>query len=175
MARIHKYPNQGTLRKGEPCSFLCFENISPLFIPNLSLLGLTIGLSIRFFSTTVVYNDLDSYQENQVEDNPLLSSPSKYYPPPLSSSAKSASTSSQESQKNIKRKSKKKKLGHGGMEPTIADQVGGISVATASHASSTNTIQKPKKIGCKLKFPCKLCKGDHLTYLCLVLPNVGRV
>jgi hypothetical protein len=35
-----------------------------------------------------------------------------------------------------------------------------------SHAVGIDSFEKPRWIGRKPKFPCKLCKGDHLTHLC---------
>jgi hypothetical protein len=50
--------------------------------------------------------------------------------------------------------------------PTSASHVGDVQPTTASHAGSIDSIEKPRRIGCKPKFPCNLCKGDHLTHLC---------
>jgi hypothetical protein len=41
------------------------------------------------------------------------------------------------------------------MSPTIVNDVGGIHI-----------IDKPRHVRHKPKFLCRLCKGDHLTYLC---------
>jgi hypothetical protein len=41
-----------------------------------------------------------------------------------------------------------------------------MSPATASHVGGIHTIEKPRRIRCKPKFLCRLCKGDHLTRLC---------
>jgi hypothetical protein len=38
-----------------------------------------------------------------------------------------------------------------------------MSPATTSHAGGIHTIEKPKHIGHKPKFLCRICKGDHLT------------
>lgn len=35
--------------------------------------------------------------------------------------------------------------------------------------------QKPRCRSFKPKFPCKKCKGDHLTYLCSSIPMVPRI
>jgi hypothetical protein len=51
--------------------------------------------------------------------------------------------------------------------PTSASHVGDVKPTTASHARGINSVEKPRRIGRKPKFPCKLCKGDHLTHLCL--------
>jgi hypothetical protein len=41
-----------------------------------------------------------------------------------------------------------------------------MSPATASHVGGIDMIEKPRRIGHKPKFLCRLCKGDHLTHLC---------
>jgi hypothetical protein len=55
-------------------------------------------------------------------------------------------------------------LGGGGKKPTIA-----------SHARSIDFVEKPTQIGCKPKFPCNICKGDHLTHLFPSLPEARRL
>jgi hypothetical protein len=55
---------------------------------------------------------------------------------------------------------------------TFASHVGDVQPTTASHVGGINFIEKPRRIGCKPKFPCKLCKGDHLTHMCPDIPEV---
>jgi hypothetical protein len=50
-----------------------------------------------------------------------------------------------------------------------------MKLATSIHARGIDFVEKPRRIGRKPKFPCKLCKGDHLTHLCLGLPEVQRL
>jgi hypothetical protein len=68
----------------------------------------------------------------------------------------------------------------GQTSPTYATQVGdqhlattshprGNPPATASHVGGIDMVEKPRHIECKPKFPCNLCKGYHLTHLCLVI------
>jgi hypothetical protein len=59
--------------------------------------------------------------------------------------------------------------------PTSASHVGEVQPTTTSHAGGIDSIEKPRRIGRKPKFPCKLCKGDHLTHLCLGIPEVQRL
>jgi hypothetical protein len=59
--------------------------------------------------------------------------------------------------------------------PTSAIHVGDVQPATAIHAGGIDSIDKLRWIGCKPKFPCKLCKGDHLTHLCPSLLEVQRL
>jgi hypothetical protein len=49
--------------------------------------------------------------------------------------------------------------------PTSASHVGDVQPATASHVGGIGSVKKPRRIGHKPKFPCNLCKGDHLTHL----------
>jgi hypothetical protein len=58
---------------------------------------------------------------------------------------------------------------------TSASHVGDVQPTTASHAGGINSVEKPRWIGRKPKFPCKLCKGDHLTHLCPGIPEVQRL
>jgi hypothetical protein len=59
--------------------------------------------------------------------------------------------------------------------PTSASHVGDVQPTTASHAGGIDSVEKPRRIGCKPKFPCNICKGDHLTHLCPGLPEVRRL
>jgi hypothetical protein len=47
-----------------------------------------------------------------------------------------------------------------------ASHAGSMSPATTSHAGGIHTIEKPRRVRCKPKFLCMLCKGHHLTHLC---------
>jgi hypothetical protein len=47
-----------------------------------------------------------------------------------------------------------------------------VQLATASHAGDIYFFEKPRRIGRKPKFSCKLCKGDHFTHLCPGIPEV---
>jgi hypothetical protein len=75
-----------------------------------------------------------------------------------------------------------------GKSPVTASHTGNRSTASASHVINPSltfvshvgdvqptilyscwgidSVEKPIWIGCKPKFPCKICKGDHLTHLC---------
>jgi hypothetical protein len=50
-----------------------------------------------------------------------------------------------------------------------------VQPTTSSHAGGINSIEKPRRIGHNPKFPCKLCKGYHLTHLFPRLPEVRRL
>ena len=59
--------------------------------------------------------------------------------------------------------------------PTFASHVGYVQPNTAIHVGGIDSIEKPRYIGCKPKFPCNLCKGDHLPHLCPSLPKARRL
>jgi hypothetical protein len=50
-----------------------------------------------------------------------------------------------------------------------------MSPATTSHVGGINSVEKPRQIGCKTKFPCNLFKGDHLTHPCPRILVVRRL
>jgi hypothetical protein len=59
----------------------------------------------------------------------------------------------------------------------FASHVGSMSPAVASHAGGIDTVENPRCIGRnhpKPKFPCNVCKGDHLTHLCPAISMVQR-
>jgi hypothetical protein len=56
-----------------------------------------------------------------------------------------------------------------------ASHAGSMSSATASYARGIDTIDKPRRIGNKTKFLCRLCKRDHLTRLCPVIAVLRKV
>jgi hypothetical protein len=58
---------------------------------------------------------------------------------------------------------------------TSASRVGDVQPTIASHAGGINFVEKPRQIEHKTKFPCNLCKGDHLTHLCPGIPEVQRL
>ena len=61
MASVPEMTNEGTSSPREPFVFPYYENIGPPYIATLSLLGLTIGLLVWFFSTPVISNAGASY------------------------------------------------------------------------------------------------------------------
>jgi hypothetical protein len=58
---------------------------------------------------------------------------------------------------------------------TSASHVGYVKPTTIIHVVGINFVEKPRRLGCKPKFPCKLCKGDHLTHLCPGITEVQRL
>jgi hypothetical protein len=63
------------------------------------------------------------------------------------------------------------------IDPSLAfaSHVGDVKPTTSGHARGINSVEKPRQIGRKPNFPCKFCKGDHLTHLCPGIPEVQRL
>ena len=59
--------------------------------------------------------------------------------------------------------------------PTSASHVQDPLQTTASHVGGMEVDKKPGRRSFKPKFPCKICKGDHLTHLCPGIPEVQRI
>ena len=124
----------------------------------LLLHGLTIGLPIWLFSslvipcTPVASNPNPSLQEHQPHFDPSPSLQDVSSPISPSLHVESCSTSSQVDKKKKKNKQKTKS------QPITAPSAESVDLHT----------QKP----CKPKFPCRICKGDHLLKDCHVLALV---
>jgi hypothetical protein len=160
MASVPGSTNQGTHFPRKPFVFPSFGNVGPPYIENLSLLRLTIGLPMWLFSTPVFPNAASVSNDPSVSNaNP----PSREFKPPIdplpsshvaSSSFSSLSpdkildVSNQVDKKKRKRNIKKKKTQQGGKPPTTVESIEIIEKSTTKHRN--------------LKFPFRLCKGDHL-------------
>ena len=57
----------------------------------------------------------------------------------------------------------------------ISSSAGHVKRKQSSTASHVDTIDKTGRSKCKLKFPCMLCEGDHLTHKCPAITEVRRV
>jgi hypothetical protein len=77
--------------------------------------------------------------------------------------------------KNKKRKIKKKKNKQGTKLPTTVVHVGGNQLAIVNCTGSINDIDKPTKITRKPKFPCRICKGEHIIRYFPGIPKVLEV
>jgi hypothetical protein len=175
MASVPGMTNEGTPFLGEPFVFPSYRNIGPIHIATLSLPGLTIGLPVWLFSTQVVPNAVSASfvstypQENQPHVDPSPYSPMRFLSPyslARSSSISSSSPSERSKASNLvdkkkkKHKNKKKKNKQGSQLPTTAGHVGKDPV-TVNRAGSFDDA-KITQTTCKPKYPCKLCKGNHL-------------
>ena len=115
MAEIPESSNQEVPFHVDPCSFPSFGNVGPPMMATLSLPGLTIGLSVWFFSIPSVPNVPTASpvsspcQRNHNNTDHLPFGPVKSFPPSSSSSGESMVTSNQKSKKKKKKKKKSKK------------------------------------------------------------------
>jgi hypothetical protein len=175
MVSVPEMTNEGTPALGEPFIFPSYGNISPPHIATLSLPGLTIGLSMWFFSTQVIPNVVSASvistypQEHQPHVDPSPSSPvSSSFPSSLarspfvssSSSSESSEASNPVNKKKKKIKIKKKKDKQGSKPPNTVKHVGKqlvtvTRVGSVDDVKITQTTRKPK-------YPCRLCKGSHI-------------
>ena len=126
----------------------------------LSLPGLTIGLPVWLFSTSVVQNTAICQQSNQQLDDIEVSPPpsTSFVSPSHSSSSlgEASNPKNQVTEKKKKGKEKKKK------KPMIK---GG------NHASFG---ENPHTAPSKPKSPCVICKGDHYHRDCPCIPRILR-
>jgi hypothetical protein len=77
--------------------------------------------------------------------------------------------------KKKKRKNKKKKNKKEEKLPTTAGHVGSDQITYGHHSGSVYGVIKSNKKNRKPKFPCRLCKGDHLLMDCPGIPKVIEV
>ena len=151
MATSLKSIGQGLPLDGNPSPFPPFANASVPYKATLLLLGLTIDFPIWLLSTSVVPSVMNPIplspsfesRHNDSKVEPMPSSPVSLSSSPTSL-GESSTSSNQETKKNKKKKSDKCKATCATIAPSIP-QVG--------------TLPTPPW---KVKFPCKLCKGDHL-------------
>ena len=159
MATNLESTDQGIPFDGNPSPFPPFRNIGAPYMATLSLLGFTISFPIWLFSTSLVQNVVISPQsstpptrQNQplvdpkVDPLPSSSFVSSY--PSSSLPSESIGTSNQVAKKKKGKKKKKKQIQQRGNQATISLN------ATYDEKSSI----KPHKV----RYPCKLCVGDHL-------------
>jgi hypothetical protein len=100
-------------------------------------------------------------QEHQPPVDPFPSSPIVSSSLSSSSPSEILEASNQEAKKKKKRKNKKKKNKQGGNQPTTM--------------VSVDNVKKTTNIGRKPKFPCRICKGDHLLKHFPGIPKVLEV
>jgi hypothetical protein len=174
--------NGGTPSSGEPYTFPSFGNFGPPYVATLSLLGLTIGLPVWLFPTSVIPNPPNvSLAPNTLDvGTPPIHQPHVDFSP--SSSIKSPSispsspseisrASSQVDQEKKKWEEKKKKNPKRTKAPTTSD-VGSNKPVTVNSTGSVDEVNKIKRKNPKPKFPCSLCKGDHFLRDCPGLTQV---
>ena len=126
----------------------------------LSLSGLIVGFPIWLFLTSVIPSVPNSTQpyfspEQHHVDPKVNLSPSF----PISSPRSSSSSGESLDSNNQVAKKKKNKENKPGEKSTTID----------THVAN---IEKPRTPSCRVKFPCKLCEGDHLLRDCPGIPKV---
>jgi hypothetical protein len=158
--------NEGIPFTWVPFVFPSVGHVGPPYIATLTLLGLTIGLPVWLFSTLVNVNDPSASFVN----NPPLNHQPHVNPPPSSlvgssspyssSPSEISTTSNHKDKKKKKQKIKKKKTKKEKNLPTTAGHVGSDQETSRHHAGSVDGVITSKNRN--PKFPCRLCKGDHL-------------
>jgi hypothetical protein len=109
----------------------------------------------------VASQEISPPQEHQPLVDPFPSSPIVSSSLSSSSPGEILDASNQEAKKKKKRKNKKKKNKQGGNQPTTV--------------VSVDNVENPTNIGRKPKFPCRICKGDHLLNHFPGIPKVLEV
>ena len=160
MASPYGTTNQEVPFQGVPFVFPPSEGIGPPFIATLNIPGLNIGLLVWLFNLVIhitlnVSNVTSPRGEDRPKPNPAPSFPVVASSLSSSSLDQSSTVSSKMDKKKKKGKGKKKK------DKKEKKQ----QPSTLDGAYSKGTLRKPK-------FPCKLCKGDHLLKECPVLSRV---
>jgi len=162
MATFPEFTNPGILSDRNLDHFPPLGNVGAPYMAILSLPGLTIGLHVWLFSTSLVPNVLTTGQsvpppKQHHVDSKVDLSPSS----PVSTSSSSTSLgesldSSNQVAKKKKKKTKKKK-------------------SHRQEVKSTAQVGPPSAPPWKVKFPCKLCKDDHLLHDCPGIPKILEV
>ena len=165
MATFPESTSQGFPSDCNPSPFPSFGNVGAPYMATLSLPGLTLGLPVWLFSTSLV--------PAVSPTNPSVPPPEKHHvdskvdlSPSMPTSTSSSSTSPGESldssnpvAKKKKKKTKKKKAPKGEARST-------------SLTPSTPEVGSPSAPPRKVNFPCRLCKEDHLLRDCPGIPRV---
>ena len=169
MATFPGFTNPGIPTDRNPGHFAPFGNVVTPYMATLSLPGLTVGLPVWLFSTSLVPvvspsgPSVPPLEQHHVDSKVDLS-PST----PTSTSSSSTSPgdsldSSNQVAKKKKKKTKKKKSPKG--------ETASITLTP----SSPPEVGPPSAPSRKVKFPCRLCKEDHLLHNCPGIPRVLEV
>jgi hypothetical protein len=140
----------------------------------LNLVGFIIGLLVWFFSTLVISNapsasdEITPPQKKKPLVDPYPYSTLKFYFLYSSSPIEISVVSNQVDKK-------KKKNKHGEKLPTNTSHVGSNQSITINPYGSVDVGSNPPKKTRMPKFPCSICKGDHLIKYFPSLPKVLEV
>ena len=153
--------NQGVPLGGNPSPFSSWGDVGAPHMATLSLPGLTIGLPVWLFSTSLIQNTVipeqSSKQLDDTKATPQPSTSSDSPSPPSSSLDRAGKAQSQVTNKKKEKKKKEKKK-----EPKTT----GGNQASSSENPHT-ALSKPKS-------PCVICKGDHYHRDCPCIPWILR-
>jgi len=166
MATFPGFTSPSSPPDGNPGHFPPLGNVGAPYMEMLSLPGLTVGLPVWLFSTSLV---------------PTVSSTSPSVPPPeqhhvdpkmdLSPSTPTSTSSSStllgeslDSNHQVNKKKKKK--------PKKKKSPKGEAANAPLTLSSPPEVSPPSAPPRKVKFPCRLCKEDHLLRDCPGIPRI---
>jgi len=151
--------NQGIPLGGNPSPLSSWGDIGSPYMATLSLLGITIGLLVWLFSTSVIHNTVIPQQSNQQpDDTEVTPSPSTSFVSPSTSSSslgETSDTKNQVAKKKKKGKEKKKKPAKQGNNNA------------SSGENSHIKVSKPKN-------PCVICKEIHYHQDFPCIPQILR-
>ena len=150
--------NQGIPLGGNPSPFSYRGDVGAPHMATLSLPGLTIGLPVWLFSTSVVQNTTIPEQSNQqLDESRVTHQPSTSSPPSSSlDGAGKAKTQVTKEKKEKKKKEKKKK------EPK------------ANGGKRVSSSENPHTVPTRPKSAFVICKGDHYHRYCPCIPRILR-
>lgn len=176
MDKVPENTNHGTPMQGGLCGFPGFGNVGAPLMATLSLPGFTIGLPVWLFFSPVVLNAPNAsqtsnlYQEHKNNQDPLPSSSVTSASSLSTSFGEKIAPSSRSSKRNRRKKNKRHMKKQGGTQLTADSHVGCMKSTTTDHArgkiSTTENKVGGKRERGKVKLPCKLCTGNHLTHHC---------
>jgi hypothetical protein len=200
MDKVPNDTNQGSPSQGDYCALPFFGNVGVPFMATLYITGLNVGLPVWLGTIPNVSNALDASQLSTLFHGHHVDAPSsEKSSPPSPTFGESTFTTNRKPKRSRKRKNRKNKspapTSHAGGKslvtnsnignrsvasvsdvinpsPTSASHVGDVQPVIASHVGGIDSIEKPRQIGRKPKLPCNLCKGDHLTHMCLGILEV---
>ncbi|CAA3018918.1 retrotransposon, unclassified [Olea europaea subsp. europaea] len=169
MATFPGFTNPSSPPDGNPGYFPPLGNVGALYMATLSLPGLIVGLLVWLFSSSLV---------------PTVSAVSSSVPPPeqrhvdpqvdlspsMPTSTSTSSTSLGESLDSSTRVAKKKKK-KTKKAKSAKGEVKSLVIATSTPSSSPEA-EPPYAPPRKVKFPCRLCKEDHLLRDCPGIPMI---
>ena len=165
MANFSGFTNPSSPPEGNPGHFPPLGNVGAPYMATLSLPGLTIGLPVWLFSTSLVPVVSPTDQSVSPPEQPHIDSKVDLSPSTPTSTS-SSSTSPGESLDSSNQVAKKKK------KKTKKNKALKGEAKSAATPSSTPEVGPPSAPPRKVKFLYRLCKDDHLLRDCPGIPRV---